>query len=439
MLFLFALLPLLAGWALFELFDGLNDSGGGSETGNAEDEELPIEPITPTVGPFLNADGDPLTGDQADDSIDGTEANDFILGRNGDDTLNGFAGDDTINGGPEADVIDGGTGNDLLEGRSGNDSIAGQTGDDTLIGNNGSDTLEGGEGNDSLNGAQGVDFLDGGDGDDFVSGESSDDTLFGGAGDDTLTGGLGRDFVFGESGTDEVLGGEWDDVLDGGTGDDLLVGFSGNDSLMGGANSDTLSGGSGDDMLLGGLGSDSLEGSMGDDTLSGGNAFSFGDDLPIDFNATPELAAALRALQESDPALATSGSNVDILASAPFSGIDPATALPISDDTSADYLSGGDGDDVIYLDQRDVGVGGAGADEFRLNSAAALPITVMDYDSTEDMIFIEYEPSGGAGPTVTVTDNSGNAQILVDGNLLATLRGAAGAITPADVNLVPLI
>jgi Ca2+-binding RTX toxin-like protein len=393
---LFILLPLLLIGGLFGLFDG--SSSDPVEDPMLEDPELepdpetdptllepvttPVEPVTTPTEPGPPPPVMDLVGNSLDNVITGTDAADFILGRGGNDVLDGGAGNDTINGGTDEDTLIGGTGDDLLEGRDGSDSLDGGEGDDTLIGNFGFDTLNGGTGNDSINGERGQDMLSGGAGDDFIEGQSSDDTLLGGDGADTLLGGSGRDF------------------------------------------------------LSGGTGSDSLDGGNGDDTIIGGGSNFFRTTSGAG-NWTAEMEAALDELVLTDAALATGGPIADILASAPFAGVDVSGfAMPPVADTAADFLSGGSGNDALFLETGDVGVGGIGDDTFHLNGDAAPDriMTITDFAAADDMIVVEHDASLPA-PVVSVADNGGNADVLIDGVRLASVRGAAGILTAADVTL----
>ena len=70
----------------------------------------------------------------------------------------------------------GSNGNDLLKGSIYDDHLYGKDGNDRLNGNAGDDNLFGGNGDDTLNGGEGDDYLDGGSGDDYLDGGEGDDT-----------------------------------------------------------------------------------------------------------------------------------------------------------------------------------------------------------------------------------------------------------------------
>jgi Ca2+-binding RTX toxin-like protein len=375
---LFILLPLLLIGGLFGLFDG--SSSDPVEDPMLEDPELEPDPETdPTLLEPVTTPVEPVTTPTEPGPPPPVMD---LVGNSLDNVITGTDAADFILGRGGNDVLDGGTGDDLLEGRDGSDSLDGGEGDDTLIGNFGFDTLNGGTGNDSINGERGQDMLSGGAGDDFIEGQSSDDTLLGGDGADTLLGGSGRDF------------------------------------------------------LSGGTGSDSLDGGNGDDTIIGGGSNFFRTTSGAG-NWTAEMEAALDELVLTDAALATGGPIADILASAPFAGVDVSGfAMPPVADTAADFLSGGSGNDALFLETGDVGVGGIGDDTFHLNGDAAPDriMTITDFAAADDMIVVEHDASLPA-PVVSVADNGGNADVLIDGVRLASVRGAAGILTAADVTL----
>lgn len=193
--------------------------------------------------------------------------------------------------------------------------IVGTDGDDTIFGMNNSDErIEGGEGNDVLHGWFSVwlqsygnygynpdavdrnDTILGGGGNDYirVGGEhhvvdrrqySSRDLALGGSGDDTILGWWGDDHLHGESGDDWIRSDIGIDWVYGGTGNDTLVlGESGN--AFGGSGDDRLDiargsgfGGNGNDLILAGVQiateghrTASANGGSGADTLVGTEA-----------------------------------------------------------------------------------------------------------------------------------------------------------------------
>ena len=219
-------------------------------------------------------------------------------------------------------------------------------------------------------------------------------------------------------------------------GADLIVANEGDDTLLGNAGKDTLSGSAADDVIVAGLGKDSVEGGAGNDTIFGGNSNLRGTSSG-GAEITAEIQNALNELEALDPALFSTGTQAQILASAPFAGIDVSSLASAANDTATDYLSGGEGDDHIFLETADVAVGGAGNDTFHLRADNAIPrqMTVIDYVDGEDALVIEYD-SNGPVPVVTIVEASGHSLIHLDGVRAADIRGAAGTLALGDISLV---
>lgn len=215
----------------------------------------------------------------------------------------------------------------------------------------------------------------------LVSTEGAD-TLRGGAGDDTLLGLAGRDLLLGNAGADFISGGDDQDVLFGGAGDDVLQGANGHDILIGDRGADQLSGGLGDDVLVG-----------------------------VDIGTTN---------------LAT--------------GDDLLTSLPDNDPDEGDTLSGGFGDDVLILGSADTGTGGEGDDEFLLGAwiDPARPAVIADFDAADDAITVAVAGDLTAAELLVRATATGDSEILLDGTVLAIVRGTASTLTAADVNLVQI-
>jgi Ca2+-binding RTX toxin-like protein len=152
-------------------------------------------------------------------------------------------------------------------------------------------TKIGGPGPDTLRGTNGADNL---------LGEGGNDALFGRGGSDNLLGGAGKDWVLG--GNERRAQG----------GDKNLVGGPGNDGVLGGEGSDNVLGGSGNDFVYGHTGSDSVVGEEGKDNVIGWRG----------------------------PDRLSGGGGTDTLWEFPF------------DETSKDIYSGGDGDDILSVNNR---------------------------------------------------------------------------------------
>ncbi len=111
--------------------------------------------------------------------------------------------------------------------------------------------------------------IHGGAGNDTIVGTSAADTIYGNDGDDSIWGGGGNDVLRGGNGNDRLMGGEGNDQLHGESGNDLAWGENGDDLLLGGDGNDDLMGGNGNDQLNGGAGIDRMWGEAGDDVLIG--------------------------------------------------------------------------------------------------------------------------------------------------------------------------
>lgn len=111
----------------------------------------------------------------------------------------------------------------------------------------------------------------GGKGNDTLYGNNGNDYLVGGEGTDYLLGLAGNDTIYGEAGDDYLYGGSGNDQLMGGDNNDHLYGEDGNDMLWGEKGNDTILGGNGLDQLMGDVGFDQLNGGAGKDKFWGGN------------------------------------------------------------------------------------------------------------------------------------------------------------------------
>lgn len=302
-------------------------------------------------------------GGEGDDVIKASRGTSSIYyGEDGNDTISAEEAVSGFEGG--ADEFHGGGGDDTLTGHEGDDKLYGDDGADGVWGGLGNDTIEGGEGNDELFGEEGNDVVSGDGGGDFLDGDDGADSLNGGDGADTLEGGAGDDKLVGNSGND---------FLDGGTGDDALVGDDGTITSIlditgiSGTGNDTLAGGPGDDTLVGG---------GGDDALYGGTHVASG--------RTTVVTVVYRQVGDS------------------------LTAEP----DGADFLDGGEGNDVLFADDAHSGMvtSFAGAE---LGDRVWLD---LDEDGVQDAnepglsnVTVELFESGGTiAKARTVTDQDGN-------------------------------
>lgn len=107
------------------------------------------------------------------------------------------------------------------------------------------------------------------DADDVATLMSGDDggLVFAYGGSDRVTGGDAADTLFGGSGDDRLLSRGGKDLVSGGSGDDLIVARGGGDVIDGGQGDDLVLGNTGRDVILDGTGSDWCIGGAGDDTF----------------------------------------------------------------------------------------------------------------------------------------------------------------------------
>ncbi len=336
---------------------------------------------------YVGGAGDDIAyGLDGADSLAGGGGNDELHGGIGDDRLSGDAGDDQLYGGGGADTLIGGAGRDALYGGGGGDLIRGGAGNDTLGGSDDAgDRLFGGDGDDNY---QGLDaFFDasgiiyGGAGRDTLSGSAGPATLYGNSGDDflyagggiaaqsagsagtdvdvqaiiavgnSLYGGDGDDYITGADGTDRLFGGRGNDILFGGRGLSLLDGsFSsgGDDFLYGGDGDDELDGAGGNDFLDGGAGADTLMAPItGTAILDGGAGI---DTVVLDLSS---IAAGVVYTFDGNTTLTAYGATVTLR---------NIEQVKLYGTSSADRLTGGGGNDLIFAGSGDIVDGGGGDD-----------------------------------------------------------------------------
>ncbi|MGH1446742.1 MAG: calcium-binding protein [Cognatishimia sp.] len=254
--------------------------------------------------------------------------------------------------------------------------------DDTIVGTDLADTLVG---------TPLDEIIDGGNGADTINGSGGHDGILGGSGADVIDGDSGHDIIIGESGND---------TIDGAGGNDLITGSSGDDEVDGNEGNDFVLGGSGDDNVHGGEGNDILDGETGSDTIRGGA----GDDLIIGYFEDDQEA---------------------------FDAMAP-------DETDADTIRGGTGDDFILLGSGDKASGEEGADEFRTGiwvNGTDVPV-IKDYDDSEDVISVVAPEDAPGVVTIAEASTAGDAQVFVDGVMVALVKDAYGTLEAADVNVV---
>ncbi len=359
---------------------------------------------------YSNIEG--VIGGSGADTITGSAGADVLAGGGGDDSLLGGAGNDTLRGGSGNDVIDGGTENDILDlsdatsalnlsftpgagtiagaasglgtdRYSGIEGLQGSGFDDvltagaagSLLGGDGNDTLRGSSGNDTLIGGAGIDLLD------FSARTTGLTFTFNSLGTTTFTGGagVGTDIY---SQIEGVIAGSAADSLTGSSLGDLFAGGAGNDTLRGGGGNDTLRGGSGNDSIDGGAGTDVLDLSDARNNLS----------IALINNGTTATA-----IRNSDTTAGGIGSDSYIGIEGVFAGSGNDTLVG---SVNADWLRGGDGNDVLRQSPTglantsaagDTLEGGLGNDEYQLTSNSSATV-INDIGGTDIVFYMPVAP-----------------------------------------------
>lgn len=194
---------------------------------------------------------------------------------------------------------------------------------------------------------------------------------------DTIDAGAGNDLVYAGDGNDSLIGGAGSDSVYGGAGDDAFaVGDIGDDLHYGGAGNDVISGDLGNDTLYGDDGNDALEGHEGADFIFGGA----GDDY-------------------------IAGADLDGIATPANRTLTPTVS---TDDGSADYIDGGEGNDTIFGNGgSDTLIGGTGDDTIVGDS----PVLAPSYTTNSAFSQTIAGTNGRANFTATVTSNDGGSEI----------------------------
>lgn len=426
-LVLLGLLPLLF---LGDVFPGAGDDASGDDEAEADeappkslasllDDETasggtsPLKPITDDPEPYAGAEVDP----------------DTILTPNEDDEAPGIG--EWVDPATVLDPVDvpgeGGVGGDgstlqhLIERESDFSIGLGWLGDqvsdtqDYLLDDEASLVVlpQDGAGEGSLDSFDGTPIIDADGALSVVDGAGGDDTIvlgnaatyaFGGDGDDQLAATTGTAALFGGAGVDVLSGGPMPAFMDGGAGDDTLLGGTDDDMMFGGSHDDAGADTSDDDWIDGGAGNDRIAGGYGADTLFGGS----GDDI-IDHHGRVEEEVAWER-----------------------------HAFGWHTDGAPDSLDGGAGDDLLIMDRHDTATGGEGLDTFWIYHDAGEGIgaaEVMDFEPGLDFLRVSLNPDldhGDLTVTVAPSPDGLDAQVSVDGQIVAILRGAVDA-TASDV------
>lgn len=236
--------------------------------------------------------------------------------------------------------------------------------------------------------------INAGAGDDLIVVESGNAIISTGDGNDNvdatrMTGGL----IFADEG-DLVIGSDIENSSGIGvvaTGAVFQGGLSG-ELAVGNGEGTQLFGGGGNDLLVAFGGDVLLEGGEGDDVLRG-----------------------------------NAGANQ-------FCECTRVTNTGVQSNDSSDTLSGGAGDDTLYLSQGDTGSGGDGEDQFNIiaNVSSSGAATITDFTPSEDTLSIQVwggDPWDYADSSYDLTDritqiaNAGTTTVMVDGTVTVNIEG----------------
>jgi Ca2+-binding RTX toxin-like protein len=226
--------------------------------------------------------------------------------------------------------------------------VLGGAGDDTIIGNSLNNRLGGGHGNDVIKGGGGTNTL--------VEVADTDFALT----DVALTSGLGFVDVLADLQQAELTGGASGNVLD-------ASGFSGGVLLRGEGGDDQLVGGAAEDILIGGPGDDVLRGGQGDDV------YRFDVDEVLGADTVDELPGGANGIDHLDFSETTTvGISVDLSLTTAQVVRPGNLTLTLTDGSSVEMVTGGDGDDVLVGNGlSNTFVGGSGSDGFFGNGGLA--------------------------------------------------------------------
>ena len=158
----------------------------------------------------------------------------------------------------------------------------------------------------------------------------------------------------------------------------------------------------------------SSSGGEGGDILDGGLTFS-------------KAVSFSQAIETGDNVRAAVGDDIP----EDFDLFPDAITLKVLDDNDADTLSGGNGNDLIFMGSGDEATGGDGQDDFvivadeALGSGSAVS-TITDFDPDEDAVAVLVNSATDAPEVDTAEDTeTGDTLITVDGNIVARLEGVA--------------
>jgi Ca2+-binding RTX toxin-like protein len=378
-------------------------------------EEVLSTIFDPGPGPSV------ISGTAGDDSLLGTAVHDVLYGRDGNDVLNGAAGADYMQGGLGNDIYyvdNAGDATDEAGGGGTRDyvfasvsftaaaGIEGLTlegaGDINATGRESqNDVLVGNSGNNLLDGRSGADFMQGGLGNDVYYVDSAYDVT------DESTGAGTRDYVFAWTSYTAAAGIEG--LTLSGTANINATGRDGQaDILIGNSGNNVLDGRSGVDFMQGGLGNDVYYVDNAydttDETTGGGSDFVYAS---VSFAAAAGIESLALTGMANINGTGRDGQNDVIYGNSGDNLLDGRSG--------ADYMRGGLGNDVYYVDSvydmTDETIAGGGTRDYVFawtSYTAAAGIEGLTLAGTANI-----NATGRGGQNDVLIGNSGNN--LLDG------------------------
>ena len=228
------------------------------------------------------------------------------------------------------------------------------------------------------------------------------DTMVGGAGDDTYFVNLATDVITenANEGTDTIRTSLTSvSLANYANVENLTYTGTGNFTGVGNALNNVITGNTGSDTLLGGLGTDTLSGGAGNDRLDGGAGA--GDIADYSY-ATSGVSVTLDA--SGGAQVTVSATDVDTLFN--FEGVIGGSGNDaLSGNTSANFLSGGLGDDTLFGGGagNDTLFGGAGNDLFQFNRTDFTGLQIDGGDGTDTLQFLSSGTFSGASLSAAIT------------------------------------
>lgn len=155
----------------------------------------------------------------------------------------------------------------------------------------------------------------------------------------------GADVLIGNSKDNQFWGDDGKDLLDGRDGNDYLDGGSHDDLILGGKGNDTLIGSGGKDVMIGGSDKDVLSGDAGNDLMIGGSAPAY--DPTKSSTAYAKLWTISAEWTRSD--VVYSGRIAHLIKGGGLNGSNVLDAKTLNDDSDADILTGGLGNEWFII------------------------------------------------------------------------------------------